>query len=82
VPVTGLSAATQNIILLRHIEHRAEMLRVMCILKVRDDAYDSRMRELRITDNGLVLLDTFAAESQVASGGGFRSDTRKTEFKE
>ena len=28
VPITGLSAATQNIILLRHIEHRAAMLRV------------------------------------------------------
>jgi circadian clock protein KaiC len=76
VPIMGLSAATQNIILLRHIEHRATMLRVMAILKVRDDAYDARMRELQITDNGLVLLDTFAAESQVAAGGGFLSDSR------
>jgi circadian clock protein KaiC len=81
VPITGLSAATQNIILLRHIEHRAAMLRVMCILKVRDDAYDGRMRELQITDTGLVLLDTFAAESHVASGGGSRSDTRTTDSK-
>jgi circadian clock protein KaiC len=81
VPITGLSAATQNIILLRHIEHRAAMLRVMCILKVRDDAYDGRMRELLITDNGLVLRDTFDAESQVASGGGLRSDTRTTDSK-
>ena len=52
VPITGLSAATQNIILLRHIEHRAAMLRVLAILKVRDDDYDARMRELRITDDG------------------------------
>jgi circadian clock protein KaiC len=81
VPVTGLSAATQNIMLIRHIEHRAEMLRVMCILKVRDDAYDGRMRELRITDNGLVLLGTFEGESHVASGGGFRSDTRTADVK-
>ena len=78
VPITGLSAATQNIILLRHIEHRATMLRVMAILKVRDDAYDGRMRELQITDTGLVLLDTFAAESRVATGGGFLSDARNT----
>ena len=47
-----MSAATQNIILLRHIEHRATMLRVMVILKVRDDDYDGRMRELQITDDG------------------------------
>ena len=53
VPINGLSAATQNIILLRHIEHRATMLRVMAILKVRDDDYDGRMRELQITDDGI-----------------------------
>jgi circadian clock protein KaiC len=76
VPITGLSAATQNIILLRHIEHRATMLRVMGILKVRDGDYDGRMRELQITDEGIQLLDTFAAESRVASGGGVSSDTR------
>jgi len=76
VPITGLSAATQNIILLRHIEHRATMLRVMVILKVRDDAYDARMRELQITDDGILLLDTFAGESRVASGGGVSNETR------
>jgi circadian clock protein KaiC len=70
VPIHGLSAATQNIILLRHIEHRATMRRVLAILKVRDDDYDARMREIQITDNGIRLLDTFAAESAVASGGG------------
>jgi circadian clock protein KaiC len=69
-----LSAATQNIILLRHIEHRAAMLRVLAILKIRDDDYDTRMRELRITDDGLRLLDTFANEAAVASGGGVAKD--------
>jgi circadian clock protein KaiC len=70
VPITGLSAATQNIILVRHIEHRATMRRVLAILKVRDDDYDGRMRELQITDHGLRLLDTFASEANVVSGGG------------
>ena len=76
VPITGLSAATQNIILMRHIEHRACMRRVLAILKIRDDDYDGRMREIQITDTGIRLLDTFAAESRVASGGGMLSDTR------
>jgi circadian clock protein KaiC len=74
VPITGLSAATQNIILMRHIEHQATMLRVMAILKVRDDDYDGRMRELQITDQGIRLLDTFASERQVVSGGGMATD--------
>ena len=74
VPITGLSAATQNIILLRHIEHRATMLRVMAILKVRDDDYDGGMRELQITDDGIQLLDTFASEAHVVSGGGVATE--------
>ena len=79
VPITGLSAATQNILLLRHVEHRAAMLRVLAILKVRDDDYDARMRELRITNDGIRLLDTFAGESGVAAGGGVSSEPRGKE---
>jgi circadian clock protein KaiC len=78
VPISGLSAATQNIIVMRHIEHRATMLRVMAILKVRDDDYDGRMREIQITDRGMRLLDTFADQAHVASGGGVPPDPRTT----
>jgi circadian clock protein KaiC len=76
VPITGLSAATQNIILLRHIEYRAAMLRVLAILKIRDDDYDGRMRELQITGSGIRLLDTFATEAQVVTGGGIALEPR------
>ena len=76
VPIDGLSAATQNIILMRHIEHRASILRVLAILKVRDDAYDGRMREISITERGIQLLDTFAAESGIVSGGGVSQTSR------
>jgi circadian clock protein KaiC len=79
VPINGLSAATQNIIVLRHVEHRASLLRALAILKVRDSDYDTRMRELRITDGGIQLLDTFAGESGVASGGGVSNEPRTTE---
>jgi circadian clock protein KaiC len=70
VPINGLSAATHNIILLRHLEHRASILRALAILKVRDDDYDPKMREIRITDDGIRLLDTFAHASNLMSGGG------------
>jgi circadian clock protein KaiC len=76
VPIEGLSGATQNIILMRHIEHQATLLRVLAILKVRDDDYDGRMREVRITEGGIRLLDTFAAESRVVSGGGLPPESR------
>jgi circadian clock protein KaiC len=71
VPINGLSAATQNIVLFRHVEHRAQLLRALAILKVRDSDYDPRVRELRFTDEGIRLLDTFENESQLIVGGGF-----------
>jgi hypothetical protein len=46
----------------------------MFLLKVRDDDYDARVREFRITDDGIRLLDTFAGQSSVAAGGGLSSD--------
>jgi circadian clock protein KaiC len=70
VPINGLSAGTQNIILLRHVEHRAAILRALAILKVRDDDYDPKMREVKITDDGIRLLDTFDNASNLMSGGG------------
>jgi hypothetical protein len=49
---------------------------VLAILKVRDDDYDARMREIRITDTGIRLFDTFAGESGVVSGGGVSTLSR------
>jgi circadian clock protein KaiC len=77
VPINGLSAATQNIILLRHVEHRAAILRALAILKVRDDDYDPRMREIKITDDGIRLLDTFENASNLLAGGGVASIERQ-----
>ena len=76
VPINGLSAATQNIILLRHVEHRVVLLRVLAILKVRDDNYDGRLREFRIEDDGIRLVDTFAGEARVVTGGGLSGRVR------
>jgi circadian clock protein KaiC len=78
VPINGLSAATHNIILLRHVEHRASVLRALAILKVRDDDYDPKMREIKITDGGIRLFDTFEHASNLMSGGGVASLERQT----
>ena len=78
VPINGLSAATQNIILLRHVEHKAAILRALAILKVRDDDYDPKMREIKITDAGIRLLDTFDDAVNLMSGGGAAGTERQT----
>jgi circadian clock protein KaiC len=78
VPINGLSAATQNIILLRHVEHKAAILRALAILKVRDGDYDGKMREIKITDAGIRLLDTFDDAFNLMSGGGTAGNKRQT----
>jgi circadian clock protein KaiC len=54
-PISGISAVTHNLILLRHIEVERELTRVLNIIKLRDSAFDARSRGFRITDRGIAL---------------------------
>ena len=70
-PINGLSAATQNIIVLRHVEYEAPLIRALAILKVRDDDYDGSIREFQIADHGIRLGETtFNDGFRVLWGGG------------
>jgi circadian clock protein KaiC len=68
VPLFGISATTQNIVLLRHVELHAQLFRMISILKLRDSNYDSTIREFRITDRGISVADTFNAANHVLTG--------------
>jgi circadian clock protein KaiC len=68
VPMDGVSALADNLILLRHVELRAHLFRLISILKVRDHAYDGAIREFRITDRGLLVADTFESAEQILTG--------------
>jgi len=64
----NVSALADNLILLRHVELRAQLFRLISILKVRDHAYDGAIREFRITDRGLLVADTFESAEQILTG--------------
>jgi circadian clock protein KaiC len=68
VPIDGVSALADNIILLRHVELRSQLYRLISILKVRDRAYDGAIREFRITDRGVIVADTFDSAEQILTG--------------
>ena len=68
VPMESVSALADNLILLRHVELRAHLFRLISILKVRDHAYDGAIREFRITDRGLSVADTFESAEQILTG--------------
>jgi circadian clock protein KaiC len=68
VPIDGVSALADNLILLRHVELRAQLYRLLSILKIRDRSYDGGIREFRITDRGLIVADTFDTAEQILTG--------------
>jgi CheY-like chemotaxis protein len=52
-PLRELSATTQNIVLMRHVEQAAQHVRLISVLKLRDSAHDMSIREFRITEHGI-----------------------------
>jgi circadian clock protein KaiC len=68
VPIDGVSSLADNIILLRHVELRSQLYRLISIVKVRDRAYDGAIREFQITDRGVIVADTFDSAEQILTG--------------
>jgi circadian clock protein KaiC len=57
VPLQGLSDVTDNHILLRFVESGARLYRLMSILKVRDSAFDSDLRQVSLSAAGFELAE-------------------------
>jgi circadian clock protein KaiC len=68
VPIDGVSALADNLLLLRHVELRSQLYRLISILKVRDRAYDGSIREFQISDRGVIVADTFDSAEQILTG--------------
>ena len=68
IPIDGVSSIAENIIMLRHVELRSQLFRLISIMKMRDRGYDGRIREIQITERGLSVADTFDSAEQILSG--------------
>jgi circadian clock protein KaiC len=68
VPIDGVSALADNLLLLRHVELRSQLYRLISILKVRDRSYEGSIREFQISDRGVVVADTFDSAEQILTG--------------
>lgn len=55
IPIQGVSALTENMLLLRFVEHDAQLVRLISVVKTRDSGNDSTLRELQITPAGMKL---------------------------
>ena len=74
LPISGISHIVENMVLLRFVEMRARLYRMLSVLKVRDSEYDGALREYHITDRGVELADSFQSAESILSG---RAQPRK-----
>jgi circadian clock protein KaiC len=49
----GMSYMADNIVVLRHVEYKGSLRKVIGVLKMRTSDYENRLRELEITEHGL-----------------------------
>jgi len=68
LPIDGVSALADNLILLRHVEIRSEVSRLISVIKVRDRPHDGAIRKLEINSKGLAVGDRFEGAERVLTG--------------
>ncbi|WP_433789701.1 RAD55 family ATPase [Actinoplanes sp. CA-252034] len=56
-PLEGLMFLFHNVLQLRYIEHRAEIGRVLNVLKMRNSRHDNAMHACHLTDDGITVGD-------------------------
>jgi circadian clock protein KaiC len=67
-PLEGVSTLVENLVLLRYVEYRSSIRRMIGILKLRESDYDPSLRELRITPQGIQLGGAFEDAESLLSG--------------
>lgn len=67
-PITDMSAIMENAILLRYVEVNSQLYRLISILKVRGNSYDTSLREFCISDQGLRVGAPFKDADAVLTG--------------
>jgi circadian clock protein KaiC len=67
-PTIGLSTIAENLILLRYVELRSQLRRLISIIKMRDSDFDSSLREFQITSAGFEIARTFDSAEAILSG--------------
>ncbi len=77
VPEIGISSLIDTWLLLSDIESNGERNRAMFLLKSRGMAHSNQIREFRLTDHGVVLVDVYVGPRGVLTGSARLSQEEK-----
>lgn len=65
LPRNGAAEIVDNIILLRYVERRSQLYRLISLVKVRESAYDPAIREFIISQSGIEVAATFESAEAI-----------------
>jgi len=68
IPLPGVSAIAENIVVLRAVERRSQLYRLLSIVKTRGSGHDPAIRAFTIGETGLALADTSASAEEILDG--------------
>ena len=70
MPNPELATVVETVVLLRYVELRSQLHRLLSIMKMRESDYDSSIREFHISDRGVEVASSFASAEHILSGLG------------
>ena len=68
MPNPELANVVESVILLRYVELRSQLYRLVSIMKMRESRYDTSIRELKIHDDGLEVAASFESAEAILTG--------------
>ena len=68
MPNPQLGNVVESILLLRYVELNSQLYRLMSVMKMRESAYDTSIREFRISDKGIEIAASFTSAEAILSG--------------
>jgi circadian clock protein KaiC len=70
MPNPELANVVETVIMLRYVELRSQLYRLLSIMKMRESRYDTSIREFQITDQGLRVAASFESAEAILTGHG------------
>ncbi|MFO0887780.1 MAG: ATPase domain-containing protein [Isosphaeraceae bacterium] len=68
MPNPELANVVETVILLRYVELKSQLYRLVSIMKMRESRYDTSIRELKIADDGIEVAASFESAEAILSG--------------
>lgn len=68
MPQPEAASTVENVILVRYVELRSQLYRLLSIMKMRESAYDSSIREFSISEKGITVAETFESAESILTG--------------